>query len=365
MNQNQINQIALTKIKGINLTQKKKLLDSIENIEDLFSNTPKELQEKYNLRESVIEKIEEPQLMSSVEEEISFIEKHQIGTFFYKTQDYSHRLALCNDAPLVLYSKGNINLNAKRIVGIVGTRRSTTHGRQITEKLVKELADIDPEILIVSGLAYGIDIVAHKTALEMGMPTVAVLAHGLHRIYPSNHQNTALKMMQHGGIITEFSHREEPERYNFIARNRIIAGLSDAIIVVESYRKGGALITAQLANSYNRPVFTFPARINDSSFEGCLNLLKKQQATLITSGYEFANEMLWLKKEKQQTITFQTEPPQSPIILFLKEHETPHINELAYHTGLSIPKITELLFEYELNGWIKSLPGNRYCLRIL
>ena len=213
--------------------------------------------------------------------ELDFIEKHQIKTYFYKDEDYPYRLAQCTDAPLLLYAKGNVDVNPRHIVSVVGTRMPSERGKDWCRRFILDLAAKVPDVTIVSGLAYGIDVIAHKAALESGISTIIIPAHGLDRIYPSVHRSVAVQTLDKGGILTEYTRGTEPERFNFVARNRIVAGMADAVVVVESKKKGGSLITADMAVDYGRDVFAVPGRVDDVCSAGSNDLIKRNKAQLI------------------------------------------------------------------------------------
>ena len=245
--------------------------------------------------------------MEHARKELDFIEKHQIGTYFYKDENYPYRLAQCVDAPLMLYSKGNVDMNAKHMVSVVGTRMPSERGKDWCRHLVLDLANQVADLTIVSGLAYGIDVVAHRAAIEAGIPTIIVPAHGLDRIYPAVHRNVAVQALDKGGIVTEYTCGTEPERFNFVARNRIVAGLSDAVVVVESKKKGGSLITADMAVDYGRDVFALPGRVGDVCSAGCNDLIKRNKAQLIECAEDLIAAMQWEIKPNKPVQTSMLE----------------------------------------------------------
>ena len=303
-------------------------------------------------------------ILQRAEQEAAFIEQHNIQTYFYKDDTYPYRLAQCVDAPLVLYSKGNINPNPKHAVSIVGTRRPTENGKDWCRRFVLELAQQVPELTIISGLAYGIDVVAHKAAIEAGIPTLIIPAHGLDRIYPALHRNVAVTALQHGGILTEYPHLTEPERYNFVARNRIIAGLADAVVVVESKDKGGSLITAQMAQDYSRDVFALPGRYNDETAAGCNRLIQQNRAQLITCATDLTRAMQWEQETKLPKQTSINElfcnlsDNQQILLQKLREGEDGwHINQLAIEMQLPYNTVASELMMLEIEGMVRSLPG--------
>jgi DNA processing protein len=303
-------------------------------------------------------------ILQRAEQEAAFIEQHSIQTYFYKDDTYPYRLAQCVDAPLILYSKGNVTPNPKHAVSIVGTRRPTENGKDWCRRFILELAQQVPELTIISGLAYGIDVVAHKAAIEAGIPTLIIPAHGLDRIYPALHRNVAVAALQHGGILTEYPHLTEPERYNFVARNRIIAGLADAVVVVESKDKGGSLITAQMAQDYSRDVFALPGRYNDETAAGCNRLIQQNRAQLITCATDLTRAMQWEQETKLPKQTSINEllcnlsDNQQILLQKLRESEDGwHINQLVIEMQLPYNTVASELMMLEIEGMVRSLPG--------
>lgn len=309
--------------------------------------------------------------MRRAEVEMDFCRKHGIMPLAMNDTRYPARLRECDDAPLLLFYRGNADLNQKRVVNIVGTRHCTAYGKDIVSRFVKELKNVCPNVLIVSGLAYGIDINAHRCAMQNGYETVGVLAHGLDQIYPPRHRDTAVRMTEQGGLLTEFFTQTNADKMNFVRRNRIVAGISDACILVESAARGGGLITARLARDYNRDVFAFPGRVGDMYSEGCNNLIRNNGAALVTSAQDFAEAMGWtddamLGKARRQGIERQLFPQMSPdetlVFNALQKQNDMQINMISVKTNLPIAKITALLFEMELKGIVKPLAGGQYHL---
>ena len=297
------------------------------------------------------------------QKELDFIEKHSVQLYYYKDNNYPYRLAQCPDAPLMLYAKGKVEVNPRHIVSVVGTRMPSERGKDWCRQFVLDLAAQVPDLTIVSGLAYGIDVAAHKAAMESGIPTIIIPAHGLDRIYPSVHRNIAVQALNNGGILTEYTTGTEPERHNFVARNRIVAGLADAVVVVESKAKGGSLITAQMAVDYSRDVFALPGRFNDSNAEGCNNLIKTQRAQLITSAEDVVRAMQWQIEDKQpmqmsMLDMFDLTELQRTILSKLAESEDGwHVNQLVMELQLPYNEVAAELMMMELNGVVKGLPG--------
>ena len=301
--------------------------------------------------------------MAYAQKELDFIDKHAIQLYYYKDNNYPYRLAQCPDAPLMLYAKGKVEVNPRHIVSVVGTRMPSERGKDWCRQFVLDLAAQVPDLTIVSGLAYGIDVAAHKAAMESGIPTIIIPAHGLDRIYPSVHRNIAVQALNNGGILTEYTTGTEPERHNFVARNRIVAGLADAVVVVESKTKGGSLITAQMAVDYSRDVFALPGRFNDSNAEGCNNLIKTQRAQLITSAEDVVRAMQWQIEDKQpmqmsMLDMFDLTELQRTILSKLAESEDGwHVNQLVMELQLPYNEVAAELMMMELNGVVKGLPG--------
>jgi len=300
---------------------------------------------------------------SFVREELDFIEKHGIRCVTVADSDYPARMLDLDDAPLVLFSLGNVNYNAARVVAIVGTRKATEYGRRMCHTFVRELHQICPDVVIVSGLAYGIDIESHKAALDEGLPTIGVLAHGLDMIYPSSHRPVAKRMLPDGGLVTEFMSGTVPLGHNFVRRNRIIAGLSDAVLVVESAAKSGSLITAEIAASYSRECFAFPGSVGDPYSVGCNELIRDNCAALITSALDFANAMNWndsLRKEPVQKDLFPELTDQENRVyqrVRLKAQGV-HISTLMTELNIPYPMLSSVLFSLEMKGLVKQAPGS-------
>ena len=305
--------------------------------------------------------------LRKAEQELTFIAQHGIKTYFYQDSNYPYRLFQCVDAPLLLYGKGNMDVNPQRAVSIVGTRMPSERGKEWCRRFVLDLAQQLPGLTIISGLAYGIDVVAHRAALEAGIPTLIVPAHGLDRIYPAVHRSVAVSALEKGGVLTEYMHLTEPERYHFVARNRIVAGMADALVVVESKARGGSLITAQMAQDYNRDVFALPGRYNDATSEGCNRLIQSNRAQLITCAEDLISAMQWQPKCHQPVQTTMTDmlydltPNQQAILNKLRETEDGwHVNQLVVETQLPYNEVVAELMMMELQGIVRGLPGGMW-----
>ena len=309
--------------------------------------------------------------MKRAEFELKFMQEHQIRAITLNDDDYPQRLRECADAPIILYYKGNADLNQSKIISIVGTRQCTQYGIDLIRRFVSDLRRHCPEMLIVSGLAYGVDINAHRQALAQGYPTVAVLAHGLDHIYPYHHRDTAAQMLNHGGLLTEFMTQTNADKPNFVRRNRIVAGLSDAVIVIESKSKGGGLITADIAQSYNRAVFAYPGAVGMSCSEGCNNLIRDNVAALISNADDFVRAMGWQDETKrrealsdgiERNLFPDLSPEESSIVKQLQQTNDLQLNILSVKTGIPIGHLTALLFQLEMKGVIRPLAGGMYHL---
>ena len=357
-------QIALTLIPGVGNINGKNLVAYCGGVEAIFSENRNHLLKIPGIGQQTVDNILNHNVLDRATEEIEFVRKYSIRTAFYLDSDYPLRLKQCADSPLIIYYKGNVNLNAEKIIGIVGTRSATEYGKESCIKLVEGLAELNP--LIVSGLAYGIDTYAHKASLENELSTIGVLGHGLDRIYPFANRNLAARMLEKGGLLTEYMSGTKPDAINFPSRNRIIAGLCDAIIVVEAAKTGGALITADIANSYNRDVFSIPGRIGDLYSEGCNFLIKTNRAALIQSPLDIITFMNWddghfRKKPAQRELFINFTPVESQIVEALREGNL-EIDTLLLKTGILPSKAVEALLNLEIEGIINCLPGKVYHL---
>ncbi len=357
-------QIALTLLDGVGSITARALLSHFQSPESIFNASVRELSQVPGIGLQLARKIHEFDDFGRVEEELHFIQKHHIKTFFITDRHYPKRLSHCYDAPVLLYYRGEADLNATKIVSIVGTRKATGYGKDLCEELIGALTA--HQALIVSGLAYGIDAHAHQVCLRNYLPTLGVLGHGLDRIYPSLHRNLAEKMIDNGGLLSEFPSKTLPDRENFPKRNRIIAGLADATIVVEANVKGGALITADLANSYNRDVFAFPGKVGDVYSSGCNYLIKTNRAHLITDCADLEYVLGWKRKEpsavRQLQIPMGLSADEKLIFELLIQHQSLALDELLRLSKFSQTKLVSLTLTLEMNGLIKCLPGNRYVL---
>lgn len=305
------------------------------------------------------------------EQELEFAERHSIDIIPLSSDDYPQRLKECPDAPIVLYYRGSTSMNRQKVIDIVGTRRCTSYGKDLIRRFVADLKALCPDVLIVSGLAYGVDVNAHRAALDNGYDTIGVLAHGLDQIYPARHREIAKEMLSHGGLLTEFMSQTNADKPNFVRRNRIVAGMSDATILVESAAKGGGLITCRIAQSYDREVFAFPGAVGMEMSEGCNNLIAQNGAALITGAGDFVKMMGWtndaaLAKAKANGIArdlfpILSEDEQKVVALLTKQNDLP-LNVISVKSSISISAISMTMFNLEMKGIIKPLAGGVYHL---
>ena len=367
MNEELQYQIGLMMIDGIGDVNAKALVAYCGSASAVFRQSKAKLEKIPGIGETNSRSILcSSKVLKRAEEEIRFIEKYRIRPLFFTDTGYPARLRYCSDGPAMLYYKGNADLNCERIVGIVGTRKPSEYGIQKTTELVRDLAGTS--ILIISGLAYGVDCVAHKAAFAHGLATVGVLGHGLDRIYPNEHARLAKKMLSNGGLLTDFMSGTNPDAVNFPKRNRIVAGICDALVVVESKRTGGSLITATIANSYNKDVFAVPGRAGDVLAEGCNGLIKRNRAGMIENADDLLYAMQWQEQKERKKPVAQvplmvnlTEEERT-IIDLLKEKTASHIDEICSGAGQPVSKVSALLLQLEFSNLVKSKPGKMYAL---
>jgi DNA processing protein len=357
-------QIALTLIPNIGAVQAKILIEHFGDAESIFKAGLKKLSAVENIGEVRAHSVKAFKDFSEAEEEIGFIEKYKIQTLFITEKNYPKRLLNCYDPPTLLYYRGNADLNATKIISIIGTRNNTDYGKQVTEKLIADFQQ--QNVVIVSGLAFGIDVIAHKAALQNNLQTIGVLAHGLDTIYPSQHKSFAKEILQNGGLLTELRKKTKPDKHNFPKRNRIVAGMADATVVIETAVKGGSMITAELANNYNRDVFAFPGKTTDYKSAGCNYLIKHNLAILLTDAQQLIEELRWeekkLKPKAQRELFIDFTDDEKIILDIFKEKESAHIDELFLKSGLSSSSIAASMLNLELQNVIVSLPGKMYRL---
>jgi DNA processing protein len=364
MDENAIYKIALSLLPRIGPRLARNLVAYTGSVESIFNSKKSHLTKIPGIGDGTISQIDFKVILESAEKELEFIAKEDIKWSFYLDKNYPARLKECDDSPVLLFYKGTDCLNADKSVSIVGTRRSTHYGDSICEKLVTELAEFFPDILIVSGFAYGIDIASHKAAFKSNLPTLAVFGHGLNQVYPSLHRKYIKQVIDHGALVTEFTSQKVLDPGNFISRNRIIAGLSDATIVVESGIKGGALITADMANSYNRDVFAFPGRVGDQVSKGCNDLIKQNKAVLVESAADIITCLQWDTKKNKVPIQKQLfeELNADEKILYdkMKEVQSITLDQLAREINHPVSKVSATLLNLEFKGLVKALPGKSF-----
>lgn len=370
-----INTIALTRINYFHLTGMLQLyrrlgsatavIEHRHNIRDVLPDASPKLVQS-------LQQLDEP--LHRAEIELQWDLENGVMPLCMNDENYPQRLRQCDDAPLMLFYKGNINLNQRRVICVVGTRRNTVYGEDLIRRFMRELRQLCPQLLVISGLAYGVDIIAHRQALQNGYPTVGVLAHGVDYLYPARHKQTADEMVKKGGLLTEFLTQTNVDKVNFVRRNRIVAGISDACVVVESAAHGGGLITASLARTYNREVFAFPGNVGSQYSEGCNNLIRDNVAGLISNADDFVKSMNWdddvkLQRAQQVGIERQLFPDLSTeerkVVSALKKHNDLQINMLSVQADIPIAHLTAILFSLEMKGVLKALPGGMYHLLMM
>jgi DNA processing protein len=354
-------EIALTYIPGIGNRTAKKLLQHFGSAGNVFSAKKNDLLQIEGIRKNMVEAILNTQVLKQAGKDLELIEKYNIEVLHFQNPKYPGRLLNCVDAPSVLYYKGNADLNPKKVLAIVGTRKATAYGKDVCSEIIK---DLPSDVLIVSGLAFGIDTCAHQKSLSNNKATVGVLGHGLDRIYPVQNRKLAEKMLIDGGLLTEFSFGSNPDRENFPRRNRIVAGMADAVLVIESAAKGGALITAEIANSYNRDVFAVPGRVGDLYSKGCHFLIRTNRAALVESANDILRLMNWGTKKRIKTIQRQLfitlNNEEQKIYDLLSTKDEMLIDDLAILTGWTYGQLSTALLGLELKGITETLPGNKY-----
>lgn len=354
--------LALLQVEGVGDIVAKKLLSHCEAPAEIFKSKASQLQTIEGIGTVLLRNLKNKTVFAKAEAELRFIEKNQIDVSYFLNVDYPQRLKHCIDGPVLLFSCGNIKLENRRIISIVGTRQITPHGAEFCRKLIDELSPLDP--IIVSGFAYGVDILAHQAAIENGLQTIGVLAHGLNQIYPKAHKKYVSKVNANGGLLTEFWSSSHPNPENFVKRNRIVAGISEATIVIESADKGGSLITANMANGYNRDVFAVPGRVLDKYSEGCNNLIKTQKAQLLTSAADLVYHLNWdlqtAAKPIQKQLFVSLEPEEQKVYDFLQQNGKELLDTLALECGFPVFKIAPMLLNMELKGVVRPLPGKLF-----
>ncbi len=364
--------MALTRISNFNFAQALELYRAVGSARMLFEHRGEIGDILKDCSPRLVEALKDwDEPMKRADFELKYIEEHGIRALTLMDDDYPQRLTECPDAPLILYYTGNSDLNQAKIVSIVGTRQITQYGADLIRRFIVGLRLHCPKVLIVSGLAYGVDINAHRQALENGYETVGVLAHGLDQIYPYRHKETAEAMVRHGGLLTEFMTQTNADKPNFVRRNRIVAGMADAVVLVESAAKGGGLITAEIAQSYDRSVFAFPGNVDAELSKGCNNLIRDNGAALITSADDFVKAMGWYDETLrrlanndgiERNLFPDLSPEEQAVVNLLQQTNDLQLNILSVKTGLPIGQLTALLFQLEMKGVVKPLAGGMYHL---
>ena len=357
------NLLALLKVEGVGDIVAKKLINHCGSVENVFSSKSRLLKSIDGIGDILIKKLNDKTIFEKAEQELRFIEKEKPTILYYQNEDYPDKLKHCIDGPILLFASGNFDFKNRKIISIVGTREVTSHGIDFCKKLVEDLALFNP--IIVSGFAYGVDIVAHQAAMENKLQTVGVLAHGLNQIYPKPHKKYVAKMEENGGFLTEFWSTSNPDKENFVKRNRIVAGMSEATVVIESAEKGGSLITAIMANEYNRDVFAVPGRTSDKFSQGCNNLIKTQRANLMTSAADLVYILNWELEnkatkpvQKQLFVTLDNE--EQKVYNYLQQNGKQLLDIIALECDFPIFRISSLLLTMELKGVIRPLPGKLF-----
>ncbi len=351
--------LALLQAEGIGDVVAKKLIQHCGSAQEIFKTKKAKLQKIDGIGPKTIEALQSKTIFEAAEKELQFIASQNITPLFYLNKNYPERLKHCFDCPVLIFQSGNVDLEQKRIINIVGTRKVTSYGIDFTKRLLEDLAPLNP--IIVSGFAYGVDIIAHQAAMENGLQTIGVLAHGLNQIYPKDHKKYVAKMETHGGFLTEFWSTSNPDKENFVKRNRIVAGMCEATIVIESAEKGGSLITASLANDYNRDVFAVPGRATDKLSQGCNMLIKTQRAHLLTSAADLVYMLNWdietKTKPVQKQLFINLEPQEQQIYDFLLQNGKEELDIIALACQIPVFKLSSILLTMELKGAIQPLPG--------
>lgn len=358
-----IYQIALSLLSGVGPTTAKQLVESLGSLERVFTEKESNFRHFLNLKIDLSKGLNREACLIRAEQELDYLEKNDIQLYFYQDPNYPANLKQCGDAPIVLFAKGKLHFN-KRNISIVGTRKSTIYGKKMTDQLVADLAPHD--VQIISGLAHGIDKASHEAAINNSLSTIGVLGHGLDTMYPAAHRYLADKMLEDGGIVTEFISGTIGEPSNFPRRNRIVAGLSEATVVVESSETGGSMITANLANDYNREVFAFPGYADKEFSSGCNNLIKRSKAHLITKAEDLVQVLGWEEKTAEtvssQEIIEDLNDSEAQLVSLFMERGDIDFDSLAIASQMDSSNISVHLFNLEMKGLIKTLPGKRYTL---
>jgi len=355
--------LALQKVELVGDIVAKKLLTHFNSAKEVFQSKAGKLESIDGIGSILIRNLKDKSVFEKAEKELQFIKENHIDVLYFKDENYPDKLKHCIDGPILLFSSGNIDFKNRKIISIVGTRQITSYGMECCKKLIADLAPLNP--IIVSGFAYGVDIVAHQAAMENNLQTIGVVAHGLNQIYPKVHTKYVAKMEENGGFLTEFWSNANPDKENFVKRNRIVAGMSEATIVIESADKGGSLITANMAVDYNRDVFAFPGRATDKYSQGCNNLIKTQKANLMTSAADLIYMLNWdLDSEKskpvQKQLFVELDQDEQKIYDYLIKSGKELLDIIALECEFPVYRISSILLNMELKGVIRPLPGKLF-----
>lgn len=354
--------LALQRVEGVGDIMAKKLLTHCGTAEAVFKMKTTQLAAIDGVGAALLKNLKDQSVFDKATKELEFIDTDKIKVSFFLDEDYPDRLKHCIDGPVLLFSSGNINLKNRKIISIVGTRQITSYGTDFCRKLIEDLSPLDP--IIVSGFAYGVDIVAHQLALEYKLQTIGVVAHGLNQIYPKTHKKYVARVEENGGFMTEFWSTSNPDKENFVRRNRIVAGMSEATIVIESADRGGSLITANMANDYNRDVFAVPGRTSDKYSQGCNNLIKTQKANLLTSAADVVYILNWDIEKKvkpvQKQLFVMLDDDEQKVYDYLLKTGKELMDIIALQCDFPIYKISGILLNMELKGVVRPLPGKLF-----
>jgi DNA processing protein len=359
-------QIAFSRIKGINRLNAEELLKRVGSEELFFTASESQLAAIMGSRHKFIEEGYRQSLLKEAEAERMFVDNHNVKCLYFTGENYPTRLNDCDDAPLMLYTLGETDLNNAHVISIVGTRHATPYGIDFINHLVEDLGKRLDNVIIVSGLAYGVDIAAHKAALRENVPTIAVFAHGLNTIYPAAHRATAVDIIKKNGMLmTDYTSADKIHKGNFLARNRIVAGIADCVVVVESALKGGAMVTAKIASAYNRDVFAVPGRVSDPYSAGCNALIANQQACLISNAEDLISTMRWTAKPLEGTqaeLFIELTEEEQNIIDFITQHPDATVNDIGVNLNISSGSLMAKLIDMEFKDLVTALPGGRYAV---
>ncbi|WP_395050998.1 DNA-processing protein DprA [Flavobacterium sp.] len=354
--------LALQQVEGVGDIMAKKLINHCGSAEAVFKTKISQIAAIDRIGSILIQKLKSKSVFEKAEQELQFIKSNEINVEYFQDENYPDRLKHCIDGPVLLFTSGNIDLKNKKIISIVGTRQITSYGMEFCRKLIEDIAPLNP--VIVSGFAYGVDIFAHQLAMEHDLQTIGVVAHGLNQIYPKTHKKYVAKVEQNGGFMTEFWSSSNPDKENFVRRNRIVAGISEATIVIESAERGGSLITANIANDYNRDVFAVPGRTTDKYSQGCNNLIKTQKANLLTSAADLVYILNWDIESKAKAVQKQLfvtlENDEQKVYDYLLKNGKELMDIIALRCDFPIYKISGMLLNMELKGVIRPLPGKLF-----